>query len=163
MRKLKFCSTNFTIGQIWTQFCWSLWGSKIKLHKVYVRKCRFFFLNFRLWKFITLLGVIIMDSNLAGTFDDSFITDSNYLKWKLVIFKEQFSWKTEVKFLVFKFLQLRQSVETTSEILLEFKKIQIFHFSLIVLTKVNHFWQKFIRNVQPKNSYQLWNFLCNFF
>jgi hypothetical protein len=81
-----------------------------------------FFLNLRLWKFITPLGMIIMDSNSAGTFDDSFITDSDYLKWKLVIFVEQFSWKTEVKFLVFKFLQLRQSVETTSKILLEFKK-----------------------------------------
>jgi hypothetical protein len=34
--------------------------------------------------------MIIMDSNLTGTFDDSFITDSNYLKWKLVIFVEQF-------------------------------------------------------------------------
>jgi hypothetical protein len=104
-----------------------------------------------------------MDSNLAGTFDDSFITDSNYLKWKLVIFVELFSWKTEVKFSVFKFLQLRQSVETTSKILLEFKKFQICHFSLIVLTKVNHFWQKLIRNVQPKKSYQLWKFSCNFF
>jgi hypothetical protein len=107
--------------------------------------------------------MIIMDSNLAGTFNDSIITDSNYLEWKLVIFVEQFSWKTEVKFLVFKFLQLRQSVETTSNIQLEFKKIQIYHFSLIVITKVNHFWQKLIRNVQPKNSYQLWKFSCNFF
>jgi hypothetical protein len=35
--------------------------------------------------------MIIMDSNLAGTFNDSFIKDSNYLKWKLVIFVEQFS------------------------------------------------------------------------
>jgi hypothetical protein len=70
--------------------------------------------------------MIIMDSNLAGTFDDSFITDSNYLKWKLFIFVEQF-------------LQVRQSVETTSKIQLEFKKFQICHFYLIVLTKVNHF------------------------
>jgi hypothetical protein len=107
--------------------------------------------------------MIIMDSNLAGTLDDSFITDSIYLKWKLIIFVEQFSWKTEVKFLVFKFLQLHQSVETISKILLEFKKNQICHFSLIVLTKVNYFWQKLIRNVQPKNSYQLWKFSCNFF
>jgi hypothetical protein len=121
--------------------------------KVYVRKCRIFFLNFRLWKFITPLGMIIMGSNLAGTFDDSFITDSNYLKWKLVIFLERFSWKTEVKFLVLKFLQLRQSVETTSKIQLEFKKFQICPFYLIVLTKVNHFWKKLFRNVQPKNSY----------
>jgi hypothetical protein len=83
--------------------------------------------------------MIFMDSNLAGIFDDSFMTDSNYRKWKIVIFVEQFSWKTEGKFLVFKFLQLRQSVETTSKILLEFKKIQICHFFLIKLTKVNHF------------------------
>jgi hypothetical protein len=107
--------------------------------------------------------MIIMDSNFAATFDDSFITDSNYLKWKLVIFVEQFSWKTEVEFLVFKFLQLRQSVETTSKILLEYKNFQICQFSLIVLTKVNHFWQKLFRNAQPKKSYQLWNFTCNFF
>jgi hypothetical protein len=68
---------------------------------------------------------MIMDSNLAGTFDDSFVTDSKYQKLKLVIFVKQFSWKTEVKFLVFKFLQLRQSVEMTSKILLEFKKFQM--------------------------------------
>jgi hypothetical protein len=86
-----------------------------------------------------------------------------YLKWKLLIFVEQFSWKTEVKFLVLNFLQLRQSVETTSKIQLKFKKFQICHFFLIVLTKtkVNHFWQKLIRNVQPKNSYQL--FSCTYF
>jgi hypothetical protein len=36
-------------------------------------------------------------------------------------------------------------------------------FFLIVFTKVNRFWQKLIRNVQPKNSYQLWKFSCIFF
>jgi hypothetical protein len=50
-----------------------------------------FFSQFSTLKVHTPLGMIIMDSNLAGTFDDSFITDSNYLKWKLVIFMEQFS------------------------------------------------------------------------
>jgi hypothetical protein len=34
--------------------------------------------------------MINMDSNIAGTFEDSFITDSNYLKLKLVICVEQF-------------------------------------------------------------------------
>jgi hypothetical protein len=68
-----------------------------------------------------------MDSNLAGTFDDSFITDSNYQKWKLVIFVE-----------IFRF----QIFATTAKCRNDQKNtagIQICNFSLIVLTKVNHF------------------------
>jgi hypothetical protein len=60
-------------------------------------------------------------------------------------------------------LQLHQSVETFSKILLELKNVQICHLPLIVLTKINNFWQKLIRNVQPKNSLSALKIFVQFF
>mgnify|MGYP006329655043 CR=1 FL=1 len=122
-----------------------------------------FLLIFQLWKFITSLWVNIINWNLAGTFENSLIIDPNRKKCKLIIFLEQFYWKTEEQFLVFIFLQLRQSAETTSKILLNINNIKICNFLLVVFTKIKFFWQKIYRNDQPKNSYQLSKFSVNFF